>query len=352
MRKSIISLVMLGGLLTTAQADELKLQDNVPDRYVVVKGDTLWDISGKFLKQPWRWPEIWQLNRDEIKNPHWIYPGDVIVLDTSGGTPRLRLVKNGESAGANGVTVLSPRVRSEELSRFAIPSIAPSVIEPFLSQPLVVSDAQLRNAPRIGETQDGRVIVASGENAYVVGMPTTEVTGTWQVFRPGKALLDPDSKNGKEVLGHEAVYLGDARVLKRDGKVNTIRLVSSKQEVVVGDRLIATNKQEIFNYVPHVPDNDPNGKVISTYGGVSIAGQYSTIVINKGARDGLEPGHVVGLFRHGRLIRKESPSEETLYTPAERNAVAFIFRVFDRVSYALITNTETPVELLDEVHKP
>ena len=350
MRRTIISPLLLAGLTgTPASADELKLADNVPDRYVVVKGDTLWDISGRFLKQPWRWPEIWRLNKDEIKNPHWIYPGDVIVLDYSDGSPRLKLLKRQASGSSGGEARLSPRIRSEDRGEFAIRSIAPSAIEPYLSQPLVVGTDQLKTAPRIGQASDDRVVLSPGENAYAVGIPDNESNQIWQVYRPGKALIDPDTK---ENLGYEATYLGDAKLLSQKDQVSTLRILKVKQEINIGDRLVPAHRNEVFSYVPHAPASDFGGKVISTYGGVAEAGQYGVIVVNRGNKDGAEPGHVLALYKHGRKIRKESPKEPDLYTPAELNGYAFVFRTFERVSYALILNVQTPVNVLDEIHKP
>jgi hypothetical protein len=349
MRRTIISLLLLAGLTSApARAEELKLADNVPDRYVVVKGDTLWDISGRFLKQPWRWPEIWRLNKDEIKDPHWIYPGDVIVLDYSDGSPRLRLMKQ-HSSGGSGEVKLSPRIRSEASTGFAIPSIPPSVIEPYLSQPLVVGPDQLKNAPRVAQGPDDRVILSVGEKAYVVGIADNDPNLIWQIYRPGKALTDPDTK---ELLGYEAEYLGDAKLVSQQNKVTTMQILKVKQEITIGDRLVPAHRSEVFSYVPHAPATDFGGKVISAYGGVAEIGQYGIPVINRGARDGVEPGHVLALYKQGRPIKKESAKEETLFTPAEVNGYAFVFRVFDRVSYALIMNVRYPVNVMDEAHKP
>lgn len=150
MRKTIISLLFaISGVAGLAHADTLAMQDNAPDRYVVVKGDTLWAISGHFLKQPWRWPEIWQLNKEEIKkNPHWIYPGDVVLLDRTGGTPRLRLLK-GSTGGARNEVKLSPSGRITPLDNNAVPSIPLLAIRPFLNKPLVIEENELLNAPRV-----------------------------------------------------------------------------------------------------------------------------------------------------------------------------------------------------------
>lgn len=350
MRRTIISLLLLAGLTSTpASADELTIADNAPDRYVVVKGDTLWDISGRFLKQPWRWPEIWRLNKDEIKDPHWIYPGDVIVLDYSDGSPRLRLMKNHSSGGSSGEVKLSPRVRSEPSTGFAIPSIAPSVIEPYLSQPLVVGVDQLKGAPRVAQGPDDRVILSVGEKAYIVGIAEGDPNQIWQIYRPGKALTDPDTK---ELLGYEAEYLGDAKLQNQKNGVTTMQILKIKQEITVGDRLVPARRSDVFSYIPHAPTNDFGGKVISAYGGVAEIGQYGIPVINRGSRDGVELGHVLALYKQGRPIKKESAKEPTLTTPAEVNGYAFVFRVFERVSYALIMNVRHPVNVMDEAHKP
>jgi nucleoid-associated protein YgaU len=218
----------------------LKLQENAPDSYVVVKGDTLWGISGKFLKDAWRWPEIWKMNQEQIKNPHWIYPGDLIVLDMSGGDPRLRVVgRNGGDGTANGgsgrttsgaagsaaggsggtdVVKLSPRIRSEATSTDAIASIPASVIEPFLTQPLIIESNGLDKAPRVVATEESRVFLGAGNLAYVSGIGDNQ-DASWQFFRPGKPLVDPDTQ---KTLGYEALFLGTGRV-EKSGDPATVR---------------------------------------------------------------------------------------------------------------------------------
>ncbi|MGH8729449.1 MAG: LysM peptidoglycan-binding domain-containing protein, partial [Burkholderiales bacterium] len=205
MRKFITALLI--SWAATSYSAEVELTDSPPDRYTVVKGDTLWDISGRFLKKPWRWPEIWQMNKEEIKNPHLIYPGDVIVLDLSGASPRLKLLAGGKSGRET--IKLSPTARIENISSQAIPAIPPAAIEPFLSNPLVVEQNGLAHAPRILAPQEDRVSLGAGDKAYVSGL-TNDKGNRWQIYRHGKALVDPDSH---QVLGYEAVYLGDARVL-------------------------------------------------------------------------------------------------------------------------------------------
>ncbi|MHB1620844.1 MAG: LysM peptidoglycan-binding domain-containing protein [Sulfuricella sp.] len=344
MKKPILALILLFGLSSLSTATEIALQDHHPDRYVVVKGDTLWGIAGKFLKQPWRWPEIWKMNKQQIKNPHWIYPGDMIVLDMSSGSPKLRLVKGLETIK------LSPRVRIEPAVTSAIPSIPLAAIEPFLSKPLVIAEGELEKAPYIIGTEEGRVILGAGNSAYVQSILEGGALN-WHIYRPGKALVDPDSN---ETLGYEAVYLGDARVT-RFGAPATINITKSTQEINIGDRLVEMKEEATSAYVPHAPEKKIFGRIISAYGGVAEVGKGSIVTLNKGSRDGLEIGHVLALYRHGRSIARgahDDTSPETVKLPDERYGLVFVFRVFEKVSYALVMQSERPVQILDDVRTP
>ena len=397
MRQFVISLALL--LAVPALADTLKLQDNAPDTYVVVKGDTLWDISGRFLKDPWRWPQIWNLNREEIRNPHWIYPGDLVVLDRSGTEPRLSLVKG----GSNGLPTvkLSPGVRATDIGDEAIPAIPIRVIHPFLSQPRVVPQGAFDDAPFILGSNAERVVLGAGDDAFATG-GKAGVTH-WNVLRPGKTLKDPESG---EVLGYEVEYLGDARTLV-EGAPQKIRITQSAQEILPRDKLVEADNSATFEYIPHAPEGQVSGRIISAYGGLSDSGRYQTVVINRGSRDGLEPGHVLSIFREGQavtLTRDEkdrmtwvneksagvpdggawlysdvrclkenskvtydqtadlrntfrstclgNSSENAIKLPDARSGLVMVYRVFDRVSYALIMQSERPVYLLDTVKNP
>ena len=334
MHKIIISLICCL-LPAFALADTAKIQDNAPDRHIVVKGDTLWDISATFFKDPWKWPQIWGLNKDTIKDPHWIYPGDVIVLDRTTGTLRV-----GEGAGTAAIK-LSPKMRGEDSGHGAIPSIPVADIAPFLSQPLVIEKDGLSNAPILVGAYEQHVVLGNNDIAYAKGL--TESKGAhWQIYRPGKTLLDPDSK---EILGYEAFYLGDADVDKF-ADVSTIRITRSIQEVSKGDRLVQTSGIYTSNYVPHAPEKPIAARVISIYGGVSQAGQNAVITLNKGLRDGVEDGHVLALYRKGETVDKN------LTLPDTRYGLLFVFRTFDKVSYALVMQTTLPVELLDRAQTP
>ncbi len=338
MRRIISALLIsISSTLVLAQGIQpTDLADGAPDRHVVVRGDTLWDIAAKFLKNPYRWGELWKLNAEDIKNPQRIYPGQVIVLDKSGNEPHLKLV-----------TIKQQRHEYVEPLRKGIPSIPPQDIEPFLSEPRVLDKAGLDSAPRVVALQDNRVIAGAGDHIY-----TTEVKARhklWQIFRPGKALLDPDTQ---ETLGHEAVFLGTARMTK-DGSPSSFMVVTSKQEIVSDDRLLAAPPQDVPNYIPRAPTKKINAKVMSIYSGVNFGGPHSVVTLNRGKADGLEPGHVFAVDLAGANVSNRFGGQKTNYQlPDSRNGLLFVFRVFDRVSYALVMTSTHPVVIGDTVRTP
>ncbi len=332
-----------------------EIRENAPARHVVVHGDTLWGIASKFLKDPWKWPNIWGMNKDQVSNPHLIYPGDIIVLDLSGKEPRLRLddgtpmrnaVDSGVTGGGVTVTKLSPHARQSMLASSAIPTIPASVIDPFLTRPMVVTEEALEKAPKIVATQESRVVLGSGDIGYAQDL--LPVNGTaYQIYRPARALIDPDTK---ENLGYEAFYLGDARV-REFGPVSTLLVTKSVQEISAGDKLVIATAIPALSYMPHVPQLKINGRVIaSTEGSVTEIGPLSVVVINKGAREGLSMGHVLALFRAGETVATGRKTSVTL--PDERYGVVLLFRVFDKVAYGLVMNTTRSVNLLDFVRTP
>jgi LysM domain len=358
MRK-IISLIclLLPVLALGAESEKpsdilMNIRNDAPDRHIVVKGDTLWDISGKFFKDPWKWPQIWGFNKETIKDPHWIYPGDVIYLDRRSGTLRIGQPGPEETSGmaASGVSNigneerLSPKILEGPSSHDAIPSIPGSVIGPFLSQPLVIDEGDLEGAPAIIGAREGRVVLGNDDTAFVKSMPTDK-GDRWQIFRPGKTFVDPDSG---EVLGIEAIYLGNADVTHY-ADVSTIVITHAVQEIYAGDRLVVPSVETINAYLPRAPERKISASVISIYGGVSQGGQNSIITLNKGARDGLEIGHVLALYRKGEVVKSEG---ERYTLPDERYGLTFVFRVFNKVSYALVMQVRRPVELLDHANTP
>jgi hypothetical protein len=386
MRKAIISLILLmTPVLQAFAADASALKDDAPDRYIVVPGDTLWGISGRFLKDPWKWPEVWKMNQEQIKNPHRIYPGDVVVLDRATG--QLRLQSSSQDQGSVTTVKLSPRIRGQALADAAVPAISPSAIEPFLSRPMVVSQNELDSAPSITATQENRVATSAGDTVYVGGL-TKELGSVWQIFRRGDVLIDPDTG---EVLGYVAIYLGEARVLKFADQ-STVTITRAVQEIYAGDRLLpAGREQPTFSYVPRAPMKSVRGRVISTYSGLWETGPTGIVALSKGAKDGLEVGHVLAIHRSQSTVRYEmrssalfgtqgpagSESPRTYYSeelnvrnspltsqgqpistkqaanlPDERYGLVMIFRTFDRAAFGMVMQSSRPVALNDVVTNP
>ena len=354
----IISLICLL-LPIAAYSDELQLQENAPDRYIVVKGDTLWDISAKFFTDPWKWPQIWGYNKDTIKDPHWIYPGDMVYLDH--GTRTLKVGEPGvpetpTEAGAipevgdvtsAGAVKLSPKARIVPGTSEAIPTISLKVIGPFLNRPLVMEDNELEGAPKLIGTFEHRELLSADDTAYVSDMPKDRGE-RWQIYRPSVTFVDPDTD---EVLGHEVVYLGDAFVEKFD-KISTLRISNSVLEIHKGDYFAQSAEGFSSNYLPHAPSTSITARVISIYGGVQQAGQNAVVTLNKGKRDGLESGHVLALYQKGETIRTKGWFTPDIELPDVRYGLLFVFRVFNKVSYALVMETKFPVKVMDRASTP
>jgi LysM repeat protein len=335
-----------------------ELAPDAPDSYTVKRGDTLWDISKLFLKSPWRWPELWGMNLEQIRNPHLIYPGQVLVLEKTGGRARLRLA---QGVGEPGNTVkLSPRVRSEPLGDGAISSIPLHLIEPFLNEAVIFNTDELAAAPRVVAAPEGRVLMTRGDRAYVRG----ELGGArdFRLFREAKPLKDPD--NG-EILGYEAAYLGTAEYTRPGdearandkGKAEivpaTFVITGVRSEVGVGDRLSPVPAREFISYAPHPPAAPIAGRIISIYGEALHAGQNQIVALNRGARDGMERGHVLALWRDGIPANDPTdPKNPRIKLPDERHGLLFVFRVFERVSYALIVTVQEPVHAGDKFTQP
>jgi len=375
-RKSITALIFfVASGLAWGQAPRapLVLKADAPDRYVVVPGDTLWGISTRYTDSPWRWPELWGMNREQIQNPHLIYPGMVLLLDRARGTLSIAGAPSGAQPGApagtqpgtsagpaasgappSGTARLAPRARAESLADQEIPSIPPSAIEPFLSRPLVIEPDGLDKAPTIVATEKDRVILSTGNTAYVRGIAEAGEE-TWYVYRQGAPLVDPDTDR---TLAYEAIYLGTAQVT-RPGNPATVVLTSAVQEVNAGDRLIAAGPPQSMNYAPHAPSAQLRGRVIRIYGSVGRvgeAGPQQIISINRGRADGIEVGHVLALYSLGGTVRDTTKGpysrDALIKLPDERAGISFVFRVFDRVSYALVMHVTRPISPLDVVRTP
>jgi len=313
-----------------------------PDRYVVVKGDTLWDISAMFLKDPWYWPEIWYAN-PQIANPHLIYPGDVISLVYIDGKPRLVLERGGTDR-------LSPRVRAEPLDQ-AIQTIPYEIIQAFLSKPSVLDKDTIENAPYIMTSLDGHLAHGAGNEVYVRG---AEFTGTevYSVMRVGEELRDPDDG---DLLGYQGIYVGEGTIV-RTGDPATLFLNSTEREAMDGSKLLPAVNDFPLYFAPRSPEQPIEGSIIAVFDGVSIVGQYQIVTLNRGSADGLDQGHVLAVYQGGRTERdpfsKGLMFKEKVTLPEEYAGLLMVFRVFDEISYGLIVRAESPINVLDMVRNP
>ena len=334
-----------------------EIKPDAPDVYTVKNRDTLWGISSLYLKSPWRWPELWGMNLDQVRNPHLIFPGQVLFLDKSNGRARLRMGQ--QVGGVTGDGKMMPRVRAKDIAFDGIASIPFNLIEPFLNEAVIFETNQLANAPRIVATQEGRVILARGDTAYVRGDLGAE--REYRIFREPRPLRDPSTK---EILGYEATYIGASEYTVEggtrtgpDGKAEiipaTFTVTSIRQEAGVGDRLAPVPVREYTNYAPHPPAGSISGQIVSIYGDALTAGQNQIVALNRGVNDGVERGHVLALYRNGKIV--VDPTDSTrpkIKLPDERHGILFVFRVFERMSYALILSVKEPVSPGDLFAQP
>lgn len=409
----ILLLCVLLPVLSWAGAPAVK--SDHPDTYTVVRGDTLWDISARFLREPWRWPEIWEVN-PQIDNPHLIYPGDVISLVYRDGRPVLAVDRD---AGSRYVR-LSPEVRSYPRDE-AIPAIPMEYLQPFLSRPLVVTEREMDAWPYVVSSADQRMIAGSGMKIYVRGL-SEDNRQRYSIYRKGPAYVMPDDVQKQrrtltthtkysdrrvagEVLGYQALYVGEARI-ERGGDPATAMITSSEREVLVGDRLIPESPQgRSGDFIPSTPAAEIDGRIISVIDGVSEVGNYQIVVVSAGIEQGLESGDVLAVHQTGKMVRDTVAAEmraaaskedrlefkyedvspvdsllsniandlrdtkrdfdsymgyfgqpqrkaELVELPAEYAGVVLVFRTFDKLSYALVMDTERPIHIYDRVTNP
>jgi len=389
----ITALLSMSGWLSPAIADEVSVRADNPGTYTVVKGDTLWDISGTFLNHPWQWPDIWQAN-PQIENPHLIYPGDKVYLTYKDGRPILNLARGGFGAGRN--IKLSPSVR-EYPHDDAIAPIPLDAIRPFLSRPQVMTLDEIETSGYVVSSQDLHLATGAGNRIYIRNL-SNPATSKYSVFRTGGEYRDGTTN---ELLGHEVVHIADI-VVERGGDPATARVVHSSKEILSGDRVMPQQEDEYPDFIPHAPNNGVDGRIISVIDGVSQIGQYNVVVLDRGTGDGLMPGHVLAIYQAGVVVEDElataiaaqkrydeiqrAPEEATgvmqiaysaranlmaakrsldeflnepkggwpekVTLPDERAGELMVFRSFDKVSYALVMNTQRPVHVLDKVKNP
>ncbi|OEC33042.1 Nucleoid-associated protein YgaU, contains BON and LysM domains [Pseudomonas cuatrocienegasensis] len=341
MRKSLLALLLLaaGGL---AQAD-VQLRDGHPDRYTVVKGDTLWDISGKFLSQPWKWPEIWHAN-PQVENPHLIYPGDQLSLVYIDGQPRLML-NRGESRGT---IKLSPQVRSTPMAE-AIPTIPLEAINSFLLRNRIVDTPEaFEGQPYVVAGNAERVVSGAGDRVYARGQ-FDETAPVYGIFRQGKTYIDPETE---EFLGINADDIGTGEIVAEEGDVGTLMLSRSTQEVRLGDRLFPTEERAVNStFMPSEPKDEIRGLILDVPRGVNQIGQFDVVTLNRGARDGLVEGNVLAVYKTGETVR-DRVTGESVKIPDERAGLLMVFRTYDKLSYGLILQASRQLAVMDKVRNP
>lgn len=362
--------------ITSAAADTVALNPDHPERYVVVKGDTLWDISGRFLREPWRWPQVWKIN-PQIENPNLIYPGDVITLTYRNGVPELSVERGGNRRGDT--VRLSPQVRSEALDR-AIPTISPDAIQQFLTQTRPVALEEIQGAPYIVAHAGERLASASGDKIYARGlgsnpamkaeenatsMETAQAVATpvepgtrFGVFRLGNPYYNsttPYERPAEEdLLGYEGVYVGEA-TLEVPGDPATLLINRARREALIGDRLLPLGETAIYqNFFPHAPSQPIQGIIVSIVDGVTRVGQYQAVALNLGKQQGVELGHVFAVYQRGGEVRDivSEDRNDTVQLPDQRAGIVMVFRTFERVSYALVMEATGPLTLYDVVRNP
>ena len=329
-----------------------------PERYVVKRGDTLWDISGMFLRDPWFWPEIWYVN-PQVRNPHLIYPGDVLTLVYVDGQPQIRLERGAQSSGSG---KLSPRIREEDLPE-AIDTIPFEVIGAFLSKGAVLTEDEVNQLPYILAIRDGHLTGAAGNDVYVRGNVAGE--GGYSVVHIGEQLVDPDDET---VVGYEGIFVGEG-TLRRTGDPATLRLTRTNREALEGDRLLTLEFNVPLNFYPRAPKQDIQGSIIHVVDGMSRIGQYQVVVLNRGDRDGLEPGHVLTVMRRGVEVEDRGGNREyreftsrrnqskglfgeKVQLPDEQAGTVMVFKTYERISYALVMEADEAIKILDGVVNP
>ncbi len=340
MKKRILGLLGACLLFGQAIAEEPEFQADYPEKYTVVKGDTLWDISNRFLRNPWMWPEIWHVN-PQIKNPHLIYPGDLISLVYLDGKPRL-VLNPGDR-----VVKLSPTVRVLD-GDGAIPSIPLDEINNFLSRSRVVTTDQLESAPHVVSGEAQRLVLGKGDRLYARGEFSPDVA-VYGIYRKGQNYVDP---NTGELLGVEAIDIGSGKMRALEDDIATLLMTRTTEEVRVGDRLLIEEERAIDStFFPSAPEGDVDALIIAVEGGVTQVGKMDVVVLNTGERDNIKVGNVLAVYKRGGIV-KDRVKGDMVELPDERAGLVMVFRTFDKLSLGLVLESDRPLAIKDLVKNP
>ncbi|MDB5987514.1 MAG: LysM protein [Nevskia sp.] len=321
----------------SASSGTLSLREDAPLRYVVKKGDTLWSIANYFLRDPWQWPQLWYTN-GQVKNPHLIYPGDVLSLIMVDGHPRL--------AGPDVVEHLSPQVRNLSLDQ-ALPAIPIEAIRNFLKGPRVLTEDEIKKAPYVVEYTGEHIDGSANNSVYVKKLPKDPAT-SWAIVQIGDEYKDPDTS---ERLGFEALPAGEGEI-RTSGDPAEMLITKSNREVMIGDRLLPIETQRFdSNFYPHAPLKPVDGRIISVFDGVIEIPQYQIVALNRGSKAGLDPGTVLSIFQTGRVV-PDPYGNKPVQLPEQYAGLLMVFKVTPKVSYALVMSATRPAHVYDKVHQP
>ncbi len=347
MKKILLAVAAASLISFFSWADDALLKTGHPDEYTVKKGDTLWDISGTFLNSPWMWPEIWHVN-PQIENPHLIFPGDLIKLIYLDGQPRLTLERTLKMVpGAGGTTKLSPSIRVQNVDE-AITAIPLDRIDAFLSRSRIVEPGVLEASPYMLAGQQQRLIVGADDRAYARGSFDANYTN-YGVFRKGQLFRDPVTK---EVLGVHAQGIGSVSVSKMDGDIASLDVLRTYEEVRPGDHLLPSEDRSVDSiFYPSAPDVDIEAQIIAVEGGVTQVGKFNVVMINKGEREGLQIGNVMAIYRAGEIVTDRVRGGKVAL-PDERAGLLMVFRTFEKMSFALVLESDRPLAIKDKVRNP
>jgi len=351
-----------------AATQSIRIKADYPSQYTVVKGDTLWDIAGKFLKDPWFWPEIWHRN-PQVENPHLIYPGDLLTLIYVDGKPQIQITRatasdpvirrDTQAKTDNGTKVVKLSPRAHRTNRASqIPTIPSDAISQFISRPKVVSKEEIEKAPYIVSSDEAHLILGSDNKIYIRGEIDKERV-RYSIYRRGAEFIDPETD---DILGYEIIYAGEARI-DVYGDPATATITASHREILVGDFLMATDKSDVSTlFYPKVPSKKIKGQIVSLFDAISSVASFQIVVINRGTEEGVEVGHLLASYYKGGsardkyLARKKTKRGEedklVVQLPDERSGLMMVFRVFDRVSYALILESRRVIRNHDVVKTP
>ncbi len=327
-----------------------------PETYIVQEGDTLWDISTVFLRDPWYWPEIWFKN-PQVENPHLIYPGDTLAIVYIGGERKVQILSRGtggsnlsQTSGGLKIVKIKPRIRSKSIDA-TIPLIPIDSIRHLLERPIIIDAETLENSAYILASIDNHLVNSINDTLYVRKLDTSSGIGRYQIYRPNRPLFDPITN---ELLGYEALFVGESKLLLR-GDPASVRVTNSEREILRDDRVLPLDNT-LFerDFIPRPPSTYVTGEIVSMLDAIIQTGQYQTIAINLGQRDGVEAGNILRIRRTGEIIRdkREEDPRFRVKLPDEQVGMVMIIRSFEKMSYALIMEADFPISIRDYVESP